>query len=143
MMKKKHVIISGQACRGLGVSPEFTCIAWVRDQLISKLKITPHPGTFNIEVENQDDLEQLKKIRAGKGIIIVPEDPAFCSATCYPVVVAGKINGAIVIPNVADYPLSKVEVVASCNIKETLSIADGDIVQLEIDPAPQEFACPK
>lgn len=138
-MKTNNVTVYGRARRGLGVSQEFTEITWVKDQLISKLKITPYPGTFNVEVEDPDCLKQLKKIKKGKGIEIVPEDPSFCSAKCFPVVVEGKIDGAVVIPNVADYPISKVEVISSCSIKEALSIDDGDLVKLEINPDPQEF----
>ena len=136
-MKTDKIVIYGRACRGLGVSPEFTGIAWVKNQLISKLEITPYPGTFNVEVEDPDCLNQLKKIREGKGIEIVPEDASFCSATCFRVVVDGQIDGAVVIPNVDDYPLSKLEVVSSCSIKKTLSINDGDFVKLEINPDPQ------
>jgi len=136
-MKTNKVIVFGRALRGLGVSRGFTEITWVKDQLISKTKITPYPGTFNVEVEDPDCLEQLKKIRRGKGIEIIPEDPSFCSAMCFPVVVEGKIDGVMVIPDVADYPTSKVEVIASCSIKEALSIDDGALVKLEIT-APDE-----
>jgi CTP-dependent riboflavin kinase len=138
-VKKNSVIVYGRACRGLGVSQGFTEITWVRDQLISKLKITPYPGTFNVEIEDPKYLKQIKKIRKGKGIEIVPGDPSFCSATCFPVVVEGKIDGVVVIPNVDEYPISKVEVISSCNIKETLSIDDGALVKLEVIPNPQEF----
>ena len=131
-MKTDNAIVFGRAVRGLGVSQGFTEIAWVRDQLNSKGKIVPYPGTFNLEVEDPDGLERLKKIRKGKGFEITPEDPSFCSAMCIPVVVEGSVNGLMVIPDVADYPISKVEIIASCNIKDTLSINDGDLVKLEI-----------
>jgi len=140
MKTDNNIIIYGRACRGLGVSEDFTEIPWVKNQLISKMKITPYPGTFNVEVEDTEDLKKLEEIRKGRGIILVPGDPAFCSASCFPVIVADKIKGTVVIPNVADYPLSKVEVIAPCNLKETLSINDGDLVKLEITPNPQESA---
>jgi isopentenyl-diphosphate delta-isomerase len=67
-----------------------------------------------------------------EGIEIVPEEKGFCKARCYPVVVAEKIEGAVVVPEVSGYPDSKMEIIAPCNIRETLGVTDGDMVKVGI-----------
>jgi riboflavin kinase len=51
---------------------------------------------------------------------------------CYPVLIAGKVKGAIVFPLVEDYPENKMELIASCHIRETLSLNAGDILEVEV-----------
>lgn len=67
-----------------------------------------------------------------KGIEITPEDPSFCRAQCYPVLIGGRIKGAIVFPLVEGYPENKMELIASQNIKKTLSVKTGDDLEVEI-----------
>lgn len=63
---------------------------------------------------------------------IIPEDPSFCNAQCYPVLINGRLKGAIVFPKVKDYPENKMELIASRNIKEVLSVREGDVLEVEI-----------
>jgi riboflavin kinase len=51
---------------------------------------------------------------------------------CYPVLIAGKVKGAIVFPLVEGYPENKMELIAPCHIRETLSLDAGDVVEVEI-----------
>ncbi len=67
-----------------------------------------------------------------KGIEITPEGPSFCSAQCYPVLIGGRIKGAIVFPLVEGYPENKMELIASENIKKALSVEAGDDLEVEI-----------
>ncbi len=67
-----------------------------------------------------------------KGKEITPEDPSFCSAKCWPVLIAGRIRAAIVVPLVQGYPENKMELIAPQNIKATLFVNTGDILEVEI-----------
>lgn len=104
----------------------------MRKQFIEKLAIDPYPGTLNLEVIDPKSLRIFKDIKATIGIEITPEDPSFCSARCYPVLINGQLKGAIVLPLVEDYPENKMEMIAPQNIKETLSVATGDILEVEV-----------
>lgn len=66
-----------------------------------------------------------------RGKEITPEDPSFCSAQCYPVLIGGQLKGAIVIPLVRDYPENKMELIASEKIKDALSLNTGDLLEVE------------
>ena len=127
-----RVKIQGKIVEGLRVAADFTQIPWVRKQFISKLSIDPYPGTLNLEIVDPESLQTFNALKAMKGIEITPEDPLFCSAKCYQVLIQGQLKGAIVLPMVKDYPENKMELIAPQNIKEALSMKAGDYLEVEI-----------
>jgi CTP-dependent riboflavin kinase len=104
----------------------------VRRQFIEKLSIAPYPGTLNLEIIDPESLQTFNALKAMKGIEITPEDPSFCSAKCYPVLIGGLIKGAIVFPLVENYPKNKMELISSQNIKKALSVKAGDYLEVEV-----------
>jgi CTP-dependent riboflavin kinase len=104
----------------------------VKRQFIEKLSIDPYPGTLNLEIVDPESLQAFKELKTKKGIEITPEDPSFCSAQCYPVLINGQLKGAIVFPAVEGYPENKMELIASENIKKALSVKTGQMVEVEI-----------
>ena len=127
-----YIIIKGRITEGLKESSFFTHLPWVREQFIAKLGIDPYPGTLNLDIIDADDVEKLEEIKKRKGIEIVPAEPRFCSAKCFHVLVCGKIKGAIIIPQVPDYPESKLEIISSERIRDVLSLNVGALVPVEI-----------
>jgi len=131
IFSNNRVKIRGRIVEGLREAGNFTQIPWVKKQFISKLSIDPYPGTLNLEIVDPESLKTFKELKAKKGIEVTPEDPSFCSAKCYPVLVNGLLKGAIVFPLVKDYPKNKMELIAPENIKKALSVKTGDIVEVE------------
>ena len=84
-----------------------------------------------MEIVDPESLKTSKELKAKKGIEITPEDPSFCSAKCYPVLIDGRLRGAIVFPLVGEYPENKIELIASENIKKALSVKTGDLIETE------------
>ena len=123
--------IRGRIVEGLREAGNFTQIPWVKRQFIEKLSIDPYPGTLNLEIVDPESLQAFRKLKASKGLEITPEDPSFCSAQCYPVLINGQLKGAIVFPLVKDYPENKMELIASEKIKEALSLHIGDLLEVE------------
>jgi CTP-dependent riboflavin kinase len=99
---------------------------------MSKLSIDPFPGTLNLEISGREDLENLETLRWMYGIEIIPEDPSFCRGKCYLALMGGRLRGAVVVPDVPDYPKNKIELISDQNIKETLSVNAGDFLEVEI-----------
>jgi CTP-dependent riboflavin kinase len=126
------LLLQGVVVEGLGESANFTCLAWVKEQFIKSLGIDPYPGTFNLEVREADSLARFRKIKLQRGIEIAPGQPRFCAAKGFPVLVNGKIKGALIIPLVKDYPEGKLEIIAPVNIRQALSLKNGDAVTVEI-----------
>lgn len=104
----------------------------MKRQFIEKLSIDPYPGTLNLEIVDPASLQTFNKLKTKKGIEIQPEDPSFCIAQCYPVLINGQIRGAIVFPLVEGYPENKMELIASQNIKETISVKAGDDLEVKV-----------
>lgn len=104
----------------------------MRKQLIQKLNVDPYPGTLNLEIVDLKDSQNFRELKSTPGVEIIPEDPSFCSARCYPVLINGRLEGAIVSPGVEDYPENKMELIASQNIKEVLSVKGGDVLEVEV-----------
>ncbi len=123
--------IKGRVTEGLKESGSFIRLPWVREQFVSKLGIDPYPGTLNLDITDVEDVKKLKEIKKRKGIEIIPA-PGFCPAKCFHVLVCGKVKGAIVIPQVPDYPELKLEIISSDRIRDVLSLEVGDIVEVRI-----------
>ena len=104
----------------------------MKRQFIEKLSIDPYPGTLNLEIVDPESLQPFKELKATNGIEITPEDPSFCSARCYPVLINGQLKAAIVLPLVEGYPENKMELIAFQNIKKALSLKVGGDLEVEI-----------
>ena len=104
----------------------------MKKQFIEKLSIDPYPGTLNLEIIDPESLQTFIALKTKKGIEITPEDPSFCSAQCYQVLIGGRLKGAIVFPLVEGYPENKMELIASQNIKKVFSVKAGDDLEVEI-----------
>jgi phosphoglycolate phosphatase len=124
-------MIEGQLVRGLGKAAAFTQLDWVRRQFVALAGIDPHPGTVNLCVDGHHR-DTWKTWCVLPGEAMESQDAAFCSARCYPVRIEGRIPGAIVLPQVADYPEHKVEFVAALPVRQHLSVEDGALVRLEL-----------
>ena len=132
IFSNNRVKIRGRIVEGLREAGNFTQIPWVKKQFISKLFIDPYPGTLNLEIVDPESLKTFKELKAKKGIEVTPEDPSFCSAQCYPVLIHGQLKGAIVYPLVESYSENKMELIATQNLKQALSLKPGDILDVEI-----------
>ncbi|MBP1696755.1 MAG: hypothetical protein H6Q41_1943 [Deltaproteobacteria bacterium] len=84
-----------------------------------------------MEIVDPEDSRDFRELKSTPGVEILPEDPSFCSARCYPVLIDGRLKGAIVFPRVKDYPENKMELIAFRNIKEVLSVKGGDVLEVE------------
>jgi len=104
----------------------------VKNSFASKLSVEAYPGNLNLEITEPEDLQAFENLTASKGIEITSEQPSFCSAVCYPVLIAGKLKGAIVFLLVDDYPKNKMELIAPVHIRKTLPLNAGDILEVEI-----------
>ena len=122
----------GRLATGIGQGEHFTRLDWARAQFIGRLGIDPYPGTVNMIVDDPNSMPVWVRIKRTPGIRIDnPGDgPHDCDARCYPVTVAGRIDGAIVVPEIDNYPSAQVEIIADISVRAALGIEDGDPVQI-------------
>lgn len=127
------LILAGQVITGLGQGAGFTQLDWVREQFMVKLGIDPHPGTLNLSLSKPADLALWAELKAHADTFIMPPDPIWCQARGYPVRIAGRLPGAIIVPEVPGYPETQVEIIAALPIRQELALVDGDDLTLEIN----------
>ena len=125
------LLLVGEACSGLGEGAGFTRLDWVRREFLAKLGFEPYPGTFNLRMSGPEWEAARRLLACEAGIGITPE-PGFCAAKCFHVVIAGRITGAVVFPEVADYPDDKFEVISAVPVRQALGLADGDRVDVSV-----------
>ncbi|MDW8034356.1 MAG: DUF120 domain-containing protein [Nitrososphaerota archaeon] len=129
-MAGERILVRGEVFSGKGQGGFFVSIPWAMKQFIEKLGFKPYPGTLNIRLF-PEYLSIRRKLNYHNGIKIVP-DEGYYPGRCFKSIVAGKINGAIVIPETPSYPEDVLEIIAPVNLREELDIKDGDKIEITI-----------
>jgi CTP-dependent riboflavin kinase len=122
--------IKGVIQRGAGKGAYFTQVDWVVEQCEKKLKMTPFPGTLNVEVD-EDDFPKLNQFFINTDFELIPDDPSFCAAKLKKVTING-VAAAVVRPSmdVRIHDNRTIELIAGCSLKERLGLDDGDGVTI-------------
>lgn len=123
--------LTGRVVTGLGQGAQLTQLEWARAQFVDKLGIDPFPGTLNVMVD-ASDASAWEQWKTAPGVEIVPPNADWCNARAYPIRVAGRVNGAIILPEVAGYSPTQIEIIANVSLRETLQLNDGDALALEL-----------
>jgi len=122
--------LKGTVSSGEGAGKKFVNLSWVKKQLVEKLGFTPYPGTLNLILPPSQVAEK-QKLKEAEAIEINPKEK-FCRGRCFKAIVLGKIQGALIIPEVPGYPENLVEVLAPVNLRRALGLEDGDVVELTV-----------
>ena len=126
--------MTGVIFSDMGVAASFMTLDWVQSALKQSLGFAPFPATLNIRPKAPADAETWRRKRAeSAGVPLQSAQGSFCSARLYPIEIVGggKVAAAILVPEVADYPSDKIEIVAPMRLKDHLGVGDGDALTLE------------
>jgi CTP-dependent riboflavin kinase len=126
--------MTGVIFSDLGLARSFMTLEWVQQGLQRSLGFSPFPATLNVRPLASADHEVWRRVQTeSAGVPLVPAEGGFCSARLYRIEVlhasgfgADKIAGAILLPEVKDYPSDKIEIVAAVRLKDHLGVHDGD-----------------
>ena len=124
--------LTGKIITGLGEAAGFTEIKWAKRAFSELLGCDPFPGTVNVILSSEKDLKTWERLKPLPEKLLRPPNPDWCNSLCYKAKIAGRITAAIILPEVKDYPVDQLELVASVNVRETLSLKDGDELEIEI-----------
>jgi len=125
-------VLEGNPVDGAGRAAAFMQLDWVRSQLMELVGIDPFPGTLNLALEDDTSLACWRQWRSMPGQTLEPKEAGFCRARCYPVQVAGRIPAAVLLPDVANYPEDRVELVAALPIREHLALGEAARLRVEL-----------
>jgi CTP-dependent riboflavin kinase len=134
--------ISAVVFSDLGQAAAFMKLDWVQRALEKSLGFAPFPATLNVRPTTAEDLKVWQSLcRDEKGIPLLPSEGGFCAARLFPVALHelrsernGSTKGAVLLPEVANYPKDKIEIVAAVRLKDDFGVRDGDQLTLEFVP---------
>ena len=127
--------LEGTVASGTGEGAFFLGLEWVRAQIQSACGFEPFPGTLNVVLTTPASVLHWSEIRKGPGRPLAPPASDFCGGRCFPVLVAGELPGAVLVPDVTRYGEELLEVIAPVHLRSRLSLRDGDPINLTLLPA--------
>jgi HAD superfamily hydrolase (TIGR01509 family) len=130
-------VLRGRVTTGQGRGAGFTGLPWARAAFRTGLGIEPFPGTLNLRLASAADLWAWGRLRQQPGVPVPAPGPDQCDAVCYPVLLAGRVPGAIVLPRIRGYAPDQLEIIAPLALRRVLGLADGDEVTVECQGMPR------
>lgn len=123
------LVFCGTVFSGRGEGKKFVSLPWVTRQIKEKAGFKPYFGTLNLRLTGEATKlkPQLKEAH------LLPIEPA--EGYCTGFVVKAKLGSlavAIVVPEVPNYPVDVLEVVAPFCLREKEELADGSTVIVEV-----------
>jgi CTP-dependent riboflavin kinase len=122
--------LTGVVFSDLGRAASFMAVEGVAAAMRAALGFGAYPGTLNVRLDTPEARAVWSRVREGDGIPIAAGG-GFCAARCFPTLIEGNWPGAVILPEVADYPADKLEIVAPVRLKDALKLADGAQLTLE------------
>ena len=124
----KTVILKGKVFSGKKRGKQFVKLPWVKKQINKKIGFNPYVGTLNLRLANETGINKLRK---ANGIKIKPEK-GYYEGKIFKALVMRKVEGAVVLPDVPEYPPDLLEVLAPVNLRKTLEIEDGTEIEVTV-----------
>ena len=126
----KRIELNGTVFSSRGEGKKFLDLPWVKQQINQELGFTPYPGTLNVML-SEESVKRKKLLEKAHSIKVCPAD-GYCNGTLIKASI-GKLECAIVIPEVAGYPKGVLEIIAPVNLRETLQLEDGGEVTVTVN----------
>lgn len=130
----RSVIITGEVFTGLGEGAYYVSLNGYRTQIVEKLGFDPYPGTLNLKLTDPSDMYFREILSHRAGILI----KGFSDGRrTYGSVKAFKakmhnIDAAVLLIERTHYGRDTLEVIAPVNLRQALSLKDGDRVSVEV-----------
>jgi riboflavin kinase len=121
--------LRGNVFTGNGEGRKFLELNWVTKQIVEKLGFKPYPGTLNLYLPINVEIEKL--LENYRALKIQPEKGYF-PAHLYRALLMERVFGAIIRPKIPNYPKNIVEIIAPTNLREIFKLKDGAKVTIEL-----------
>ena len=130
--KELPVNLSGKVVSGLRDGRYYLSLPKYVAQFKKKLGFTPYQGTLNVTIS-----ERGKKLMLGKMRGIMVDGFSIGSRVlgqvkCFPVLINGKVKGALVLPERSHYSSDTIEIISRHNLRRKLELNDGSKVDIKL-----------
>lgn len=129
---RDHLVIRGMVTTGMGEGQYYVTQPGYQEQFKEKLHFIPFEGTLNLKM-NPSDVDKLEILRRGDGVIIngfQRNGRTFGEVRCFHATIQ-NIECAVILPSRSHYS-DIMEVLCKYNLRRTLSLHDGDVVEIQI-----------
>lgn len=129
--------LTGVIFSDLGQASSFMALDWVQVLLNERLGYHPFPATLNVRPKDTEDAQVWRRVQTDHaGTPLTSASDGHCGAKLYRVEIYqeasnAKVGGAILLPEVDDYPQDKIEIVAPVRLKDHFRVHDGDQLTVE------------
>lgn len=133
--KIKSIILEGEVFSGLGEGAYYVSKKIYRRQFIEKLGFDPYPGTLNLKLLSEQNMNLRDKLDIYPGIEIEGfrnRDRSYGPVKCFHAVINDREKGAVVLAFRSHYGKDVIEVIAPNYLRNSLKLKDGDRVKVEI-----------
>jgi len=131
MKEQARIIrVEGTVFSGAGEGAKFARLPWFKRQILDKIGFVPYEGTLNLRLDGEN-LKARKVLEEANPIIIIPKE-GYCYGKCFKAYIDGLAEGAVVVPQVENYPKDVLEIIAPVNLREKLGLKDGDRLRISI-----------
>jgi riboflavin kinase len=135
----KPLIIEGEVVSGLYQGGYYISREGYREQIKEKLGFEPFPGTLNIKIP-PEEFEKRRRLENRQAIILEGfrnEDRAYGSCKCYPVLVNGEVEGALIVAERTIHEPDIMEIISPVYLRKSLELTDGDQVTVVFSNPPR------
>jgi riboflavin kinase len=124
------ITIEGTVFSGEGRGKKFVKLTWFKQQVEEKLGFSPYLGTLNLRLPGKE-IEKREMLET-KGSLTVEPQTGYYSGLLFQATIEGLECG-VVIPIMPNYPSDILEVISPHYLRESLKLADGNLVTVSIN----------
>ena len=128
-----HIVLHGKVANGMGEGGYYICQPQYMEQFERILGFKPFEGTFNMQIV-KDDIGKLDIIKSSSGYLVngfTSEGRSFGNVIVYKAKIR-NIDCAVVVPERSHYR-EIIEIICQYHLRRTLSLNEGDSVELRVD----------
>lgn len=135
------VVLAGQVVTGLGEGQYYVAQEGYMRQFRSRLGFEPFPGTLNLKLDTDSEIQR-HRLDDGPGLHIEgfrTDERTFGPARCFRASLAADkarkraySGAAVILPERTHYPPNMLELLAPIELRRTLKLQDGDVVNVEV-----------
>ena len=133
MDKKRSIVLRGRIFTGLGEGAYYVRLEGYRKQFRKKLGFDPFPGTLNMQLLTDSDVNEFQLLKATIGIEIHGFENggrSFGPVTCYPAIINDKQRAAILLIERTHHHPNVIEIISPQNLREQLGLKDDDVLRV-------------
>jgi len=129
------ITLEGTLFTGLSEGAYYISKDGYRKQFIEKLGFDPYPGTLNVKLTTEYDVNARSELETFPAVELrgfQNESRSFGAVKCYPAIINNKVKGALVTALRTHYDASVLEIVAPSYLRGNLKIKDGQKIKVQV-----------